>query len=128
MSARPLQRVRVAGDWMWTLLPVPREESLLSARARNDDAAVGVCERYHKRRPRVRRKVAEASLARFPKYKKLFSARCACFFEKNSGNLVSAGVATFFSEKPLTAGVATYLSPKATVFWRPYFSELGHQL
>ena len=46
MPPRPLQRVRLAGVRMWTLLSVPRKEGSLSARVRNDVVAMGGCERY----------------------------------------------------------------------------------
>ena len=47
MPARPLQRARLAGERVWTLLSVPREEGSLCARVRNDGAAMGVCKRFY---------------------------------------------------------------------------------
>ena len=46
MPARPPQRVRLAADFVWTPLSGPRVEGH-SARVRNDDEDMGVCERYY---------------------------------------------------------------------------------
>ena len=74
---------------MWTLLSVPREESLLSARLRSDAAAMGLGKRYYPRDGLVH--VAWWQYC-FQTVESHFRPRVAtCFFEK----LLSAGVAIF---------------------------------